>query len=166
MSKQSSFSEMQPGKQTVPRAHPLQILSESDIKQSVAILKDILSKETELSVEGLRFKNISLHEPPKKLLLPYLDAEAAGVPASQRPYVPRCIDLIWSTCNESIVRESTVSLDTGREVSRSGPGKGQHGAYDRSVSCRLLLRSLLIYVDSKQRLLQIAFSTTQSSLMR
>lgn len=84
-----------------------------------------------LSSSDIRFKNISLHEPPKKFLLPYLDAEAAGVPLSQRPYVPRCLEVIWSAENERIARESVISLDAGIEVFRLKPAAGQHSSFDR-----------------------------------
>ena len=106
------------------------MISDDEISRATTILLAILSKDG-TSTKALRFKNISLHEAPKALLLPYLDAEAARVPAHKRPFVPRCVDLIWSTHNESTVKESTISLDTGVEVSRTGPKRGQHGSYDR-----------------------------------
>ncbi|RMY66586.1 hypothetical protein D0863_08355 [Hortaea werneckii] len=76
-------------------------------------------------------KNITLHEPAKADLLPYLDAEASGKPISLRPFIPRCVEIIWSTANERIVHESIISLDANAEVSRTGPKKGQHGSIDR-----------------------------------
>ena len=130
MSKQSLHSDFEPqpaaSKQLASRTHPLRNITDVEIKRSTSLLKNILEAQTAIPLEGLRFKNVSLHEPPKHLLLHYLDAEAAGTPVASRPFVPRCVEIVWSTRNESIVKESIISLDTGREVSRSGPAKGQH----------------------------------------
>lgn len=111
------------------RPHPLSILTDTELSAASAILKKLVAaQEPDLNI---RFKSISLAEPPKSLLLPYLDAEAAGVSAEALPYVPRCVSCIWSANNERRVTESVVDLTTGLEVSRSQAEKGQHGSNDR-----------------------------------
>ena len=110
--------------------HPLHNINSAEISAARSILLEAL-QQRQIDAAAVHFKNVSLHEPPKDLLLPYLDAEAAGVPQSQRPFVPRCIDIIWSTDNERVVRESLISLDAGKEVSVHGPANGQHGSHDR-----------------------------------
>ncbi|KAI7667820.1 putative copper amine oxidase, partial [Hortaea werneckii] len=111
------------------RPHPLRLISDSEIFEARNILLETLRQgETPPSI---RFKNITLHEPAKADLLPYLDAETLGTPAALRPFVPRCVEVIWSAANERIVHESIISLDANAEVSRTGPQKGQHGSIDR-----------------------------------
>ena len=131
----STELEHMPSPATVPstRSHPLHSITDTEIRQASAIVREILNKNDSISGSqgSLRFKNISQHEPPKVLLLPYLDAEAAGVPASQRPFVPRCVDLIWTLNNERDVFETTVSLDTRTVVSQSKTLPGQHSSLDR-----------------------------------
>ncbi|GAB7352695.1 hypothetical protein MBLNU459_g3054t1 [Dothideomycetes sp. NU459] len=104
-----------------------------EIGRASAIVKEfVLKNDTLRDVPNkLRFKNISQHEPPKALLLPYLDAEAAGVPVNQRPFVPRLIDVIWTTDNERNVTESTISLDSNTVVAESKAAYGQHSSLDR-----------------------------------
>ncbi|RMZ08836.1 hypothetical protein D0864_01647 [Hortaea werneckii] len=111
------------------RPHPLRLISDSEIFEARNILLSSLRQSE--APPSIRFKNITLHEPAKADLLPYLDAEALGTPAALRPFVPRCVEIIWSTANERIVHESIISLDANAEVSRTGPKKGQHGSIDR-----------------------------------
>lgn len=115
------------------RPHPLHSINGPEIIKASAIVRKIV--EDNDAANGtetkLRFKNISQHEPPKALLLPYLNAAAAGVPASQRPFVPRCVDVVWATNNERDVYETTVSLDTSTVVSQSKALPGQHSSLDR-----------------------------------
>jgi primary-amine oxidase len=105
--------------------HPLQNISDVEVSKATGIVKKLNSGRE------LWFKSVSLAEPPKSILLPYLDAEAAGVPVSQRPFVPRCIEVIWSADNELEVNVSVISLDSDTEIQRSGKPKGSHGANDR-----------------------------------
>lgn len=112
-----------------PRSHPLAFLTPEEITTASAIVKALIAKTEPSLLSTLRFKSISLSEPPKALLLPYLAAEASG--ATQLPFVPRCLSVIWSALHERRVSESVISLDTGVEVHRESPRKGQHGANDR-----------------------------------
>ncbi|KAI6912956.1 hypothetical protein KC316_g885 [Hortaea werneckii] len=111
------------------RPHPLHLISDNEIFEARNILLETLRQDE--TPPSIRFKNITLHEPAKADLLPYLDAEASGTPISLRPFISRCVEIIWSTANERIVHESIISLDANAEVSRTGPKKGQHGSIDR-----------------------------------
>lgn len=113
------------------RSHPLHNLTADEICRATSIIKGVAQKEGLKS--KLWFKSVSLQEPPKAILLPYLDAEAAGVSIAERPFVPCCLEVIWSYDNERKVIVSIVSLDTNTEVERNTPRPGQHSANDRSV---------------------------------
>lgn len=111
------------------RSHPLQFITPSETSRASATVKNA----SKTAGTAIRFKNISLHEPPKALLLPYLNAEAQGVAISERPFVPRCLDVIWSSENERQITESVVSLDSNSIVDQSGTAPGQHGPIDKYV---------------------------------
>lgn len=115
------------------RPHPLHSITDAEIINASAIVRKVVEEAdaTNGTQSKLRFKNISQHEPPKSLLLPYLDAEALGVSAKQRPFVPRCVDVIWTINNERDIFESTISLDSGTIVSQSKTLPGQHSSLDR-----------------------------------
>jgi Cu2+-containing amine oxidase len=119
--------------------HPLQFLKDYEIRQASSIVLRHVQELDKRSgnVTKVHFKNISLHDPPKALLLPHLDAEAAGVPHNQRPYVPRCVDVLWSTNNERNVTETTVCLNTQSVTGETSAAKGQHGPNDRCVATLL-----------------------------
>jgi len=110
------------------RPHPLNIISAAELSQASAILTKVLADQ---NIVNFRFKNVSLNEPPKALLFPYLEAEAAGVPVPQRPFVPRLVQVIWTTDNGRNLNESIVSLDSNSEVGRASAKHGQHSPFDR-----------------------------------
>lgn len=114
------------------RNHPLHNLTEDEIARASSILKKhIQQKEASTGTKtDIWFKNVSLSEPPKAILLPYLDAEAAGAPASQRPFVPRCLEIIWSSENTKHVFVSIVSLDSNTVVEQVEKDHA-HGPNDR-----------------------------------
>lgn len=97
------------------RCHPLQLLSNTEIESASTLLLQHIRKEDERSRRRTKvhFKNISLHEPPKALLLPYLDAEAGGTPLEQRPYVPRCVSLLRSTFLDSVYHSKRIVAQLG-----------------------------------------------------
>lgn len=113
--------------------HPLALLGEDEIKAaSTILLKHIQEQDRRNGSETkVHFKNISLHDPPKSFLLPHLDAEAAGIPCSERPYVPRCVDIIWSKDSQRKVTESTIDLNTKTIIGEINTKKGQYGPNDR-----------------------------------
>lgn len=113
--------------------HPLHNISDGEISRATSIVKQLLQKKNaDNGTEKVPwFKSVSLAEPPKSVLLPYLDAEAAGVPVSQRPFVPRCLEVIYSTDGEREVVSSIISLDSGTEVNQEVKHDEAHGANDR-----------------------------------
>lgn len=128
-----STSSDYPETSKVHSRHPLHLLTADEIRSASSVLVQQQERESKVSEAGVKIhiKNISLHDPPKALLLPYLDAEAKGTPSAQRPYVPRCVDIIWSTNNGRKVTESTVSLDANKIINEVYAAKGQHGPNDR-----------------------------------
>lgn len=58
-----------------PPAHPMCPLAPSEIKQAADIVKSQWPADVELI-----FKTVTLLEPPKKLFMPYLEAEHSGKP--------------------------------------------------------------------------------------
>ena len=125
---------------TLNHCHPLGFLGEEEIRAASSILLGHIRASDKGSGQHfqLHFKNISLHDPPKSLLLPHLDAEAAGVPYRQRPYVPRCVDIIWNTVGDRKVTQSTISLDAQTVIAETHTKKGQYGPNDRFAVAVLL----------------------------
>lgn len=111
------------------RRHPLTLLTDAEIREASSILNEYVRDQHPDA--KVHFKNISLHDPPKALLQPYLDAEAAGTTPTQRPYVPRCVDITWTIDSDRTVTESTVSLDACTIAGESQTAKGQYGPNDR-----------------------------------
>ena len=114
------------------RPHPLHNISDREIVRATDVVKGTVRRRDAANgtTTHLWFKSVSLSEPPKAILLPYLDAEAAGVPASQRPFVPRCLEVIWSTENPKDVFVSIASLDSNTEVEQTSKTHA-HGPNDR-----------------------------------
>jgi primary-amine oxidase len=98
------------------RRHPLKGLTPDETRLAAAILKKAIQEKEGGSSDNIRFQHITLDEPPKALLLPYLDAESAGVEPSKRPWVPRCARITWSHVHERQDSETVVSLDTDAKV--------------------------------------------------
>lgn len=75
------FSSAEPAvaKQTV--THPLAPLTASEIATTADLLKSVWPSNADL-----RFKIITLDEPPKKQMVPYLAARDSG---SSLPFIPR-----------------------------------------------------------------------------
>ena len=58
-----------------PTTHPLAPLTSEEIRQSATLIRALYPAETKFI-----FKRVTLHEPAKELLAPYLDAEFSGQP--------------------------------------------------------------------------------------
>ncbi|KAL1965866.1 hypothetical protein VTN77DRAFT_4999 [Rasamsonia byssochlamydoides] len=113
------------------RPHPLHNITPSEIRRASQIVTRILQEKNGPSYE-IYFKHIYLYDPPKALLMPYLDAESDGVPAAQRPFVPRLAGVIYHELgNPREFFEIIVSLDSGTELELRTPKKGQHCSFDR-----------------------------------
>ncbi|KGO38825.1 Copper amine oxidase, N2-terminal [Penicillium expansum] len=96
------------------RQHPLQNVTASEIRRATAVVQGCAKARG--SLKSIRFKYITLHEPPKALLMPYLDAESDGVPVDSRPFVPRLVAALYTDENTGEAFESIVSLDSETEV--------------------------------------------------
>jgi primary-amine oxidase len=115
------------------RPHPLHNITPAEIGRASQIVTSILQEGHGPSY-AIYFKHIYLSESPKALLMPYLDAESEGVPAEQRPYVPRLAGVVYHTVdNPREFFEIIVSLDSETEVELRLPRKGQHSSFDRCV---------------------------------
>src|SRR6478735_1549126 len=115
------------------RTHPLHALSEEEMLKAAEIVRTIVKEKFE-GKEEVRFKHTTLSEPPKSLLLPYLDAESDGVPVSARPFVPRCAQVLYTFPGKPGFTESIVSLDTGTEIKSTLSKPGDYAGFDRFVS--------------------------------
>lgn len=113
------------------RVHPLRGLMPEEIKNAAAILMKILQAKAADAFKKIRFQHITLSEPPKALLMPYLDAESAGLEASNRPWVPRCARITWSHAHKRQDCETIISLDTELEVAHIDAKGAQHNGLDR-----------------------------------
>lgn len=115
------------------RPHPLHGLTEEEMLKAADIVRALVREKFE-DKEEVRFKHTTLSEPPKSLLLPYLDAESDGVPVTSRPFVPRCAQVLYTFPGKPGFTESVVSLDTGTEVKSILSKPGDHAGFDRFVS--------------------------------
>ena len=115
------------------RVHPLKGLTADEIKRAGEILVKIQKTKSKDAVRAVRFQHITLSEPPKALLMPYLDAENSRVEHSKRPWVPRCAKITWSHVLERQDCETIVSLDTESEVAHINARITQHNGLDRYV---------------------------------
>lgn len=120
-----------PARPSKQRKHPLHNITPDEISQASSLASRCLREREKDNSLRIRFKNISLSEPPKALLLPYLDAEAAGVAPRDRPYVPRCVEVVYAFHNEQKFGHLVVSLDSQTEVDFKPALKGQHSSMDR-----------------------------------
>lgn len=112
----------------VMRQHPLQNITPSEIRQAAEIVKRSTNISTSLG--SIRFKYITLYEPPKALLMPYLDAENDGIPVESRPFVPRLAAVLYADESGQQAFESIVSLDTDIEIDVAKLVAGQRAPCD------------------------------------
>jgi primary-amine oxidase len=110
------------------RRHPLQNINASEIRLAAQIVSLSVSGRKDLI--PIRIKHITLQEPSKALLLPYLDAESNGVPLESRPFVPRLVSVLYADESGQQAFESIVSLDTQTEVDVVKLLAGQHAPVD------------------------------------
>ncbi|KAH8807776.1 copper amine oxidase [Xylogone sp. PMI_703] len=120
-----------------PRPHPLLPLKADEIAKAASIISEIVHKREDDTSRSIYFKYITLYEPPKAILFPYLDAESSGVAVVDRPFVPRCAQIAYTDQNQENLRESVISLDTETEISVSEGQKGHHGPLDRDEVIRI-----------------------------
>lgn len=113
------------------KRHPLHNITPAEVLRASRIALQRIRERENSPTRHVRFKNISLSEPPKALLLAYLDAEACGVPIEDRPYIPRCVEVVYAMDCEKKFGTMVVSLDSGTETEFKPALKGQHSSMDR-----------------------------------
>jgi primary-amine oxidase len=103
------------------KTHPLAPIDATEIKQAVSYVRSQWPAGTDL-----HFKSITLQEPAKKEVVPYLDAEASGAPLPQIDrrvgvtyYIRKTVR--WYICL-SMILILTISIE---QVSR-GPCQPDH----------------------------------------
>lgn len=94
----SGSSENRPPQPAGP-SHPLNQLDENEIREAVRIIKEFAGLEHQLI-----FASVSMKEPPKSELYPYLQGEG------EKP--PRKVWAVASPVGQNTAYEGTVNLDT------------------------------------------------------
>ncbi|KAK6365096.1 hypothetical protein LTS17_011574 [Exophiala oligosperma] len=109
-------------KTSVP--HPLCPLTAAEISTTADLLRSVWP-----STVDLRFKVITLDEPAKKSMVPYLEAEHSGAPL---PPIPRKSFVSYYIRNTDRFHEAVVNLTAGKVESnvRLGPNMHGNGDYD------------------------------------
>merc|ERR1712230_258220 len=109
-------------KASVP--HPLCPLAATEISTTADLLRSVWPSNIDL-----RFKVITLDEPAKKQMIPYLEAEHSGAPF---PQIPRKSFVSYYIRNTDRFHEAVVNLTTGQVESnvRLGPNMHGNGDYD------------------------------------
>ncbi|RMD42871.1 hypothetical protein DV735_g2295, partial [Chaetothyriales sp. CBS 134920] len=102
--------------------HPLTPLSGSEITKAADLIRSVWPANTDL-----RFKAITLLEPEKKSLLPYLEAEHSG---GQLPSVPRKAFSAYYIRNTDRFHEAIVNLSEDKVESNVRLGPNVHGNAD------------------------------------
>ena len=105
-----------------PRAHPYNPLSADEIKYASSILETQWAQNTDI-----QYKVITLQEPPKKEVLPYLDAEARG---ASLPFIARKAFISYYPRKTNKLHEAIIDLGEGRVERNVRLGKNVHGSGD------------------------------------
>ncbi|KAL2428561.1 Copper amine oxidase 1 [Exophiala dermatitidis] len=103
-------------------SHPLCPLTASEITTTANLLRSVWPANIDL-----RFKVITLDEPPKKQMIPYLEAEHSGRPL---PQIPRKAFVSYYIRNTDRFHEAVVNLSAGRVESNVRLGPNMHGNGD------------------------------------
>jgi primary-amine oxidase len=102
--------------------HPLDPLSPSEITKASEVLHNSYPADS-----PIHFKAVTLDEPPKAFVIPYLEAEHAGRPL---PIVPRTAYVLYNLLNTHKTFEAIVDLTTGKLVSNAQIPEDCHAAAD------------------------------------
>lgn len=101
--------------------HPLDSLTIAELEKAVAILKN------EYAGQLLHIKTVEREEPPKEVLVPFLDAEKAGRPIAPPP---RICHAIYYVLNEKRAAELWINLNTAKVLDKKFLPKGSHPPID------------------------------------
>ncbi|KAH0841377.1 hypothetical protein FOPE_06399 [Fonsecaea pedrosoi] len=110
------------------RWHSLIGLTNDEIKKAASLCKCYVREQTKNAELTVHFEHITLDEPPKALLLPYIDAEDDGMRAHERQFVPRAVQMIYCEPGRSqpdeVVEANRIVLtdpDVRRRIAKLGP---------------------------------------------
>ncbi|KAH7383139.1 copper amine oxidase [Cadophora sp. MPI-SDFR-AT-0126] len=109
------------GKKTTPQ-HPLGPLTAGEITESAKLIKSIWPANT-----NIQFKSITLQEPKKADLVPFLAAEHAG---QSTPTIERRSFVVYYLRNTNKLHEAVVSLSQGKVESNVRLGPNVHSNAD------------------------------------
>ncbi|KAL3423343.1 copper amine oxidase [Phlyctema vagabunda] len=110
------------GGKKLPAQHPLGPLTAAEITESARIIKGLWPGATDI-----QFKSITLQEPKKTDLVPFLTAEHG---ASQLPTVERRSFVVYYIRNTDKLHEAIVSLSLGKVESNLRLGPNVHSNAD------------------------------------
>ncbi|KAL8925133.1 MAG: hypothetical protein Q9208_003638 [Pyrenodesmia sp. 3 TL-2023] len=103
-------------------SHPLSPLTSSEITHTSALVQSLYPKST-----SLQYKSITLQEPAKSELVPYLDAERSGITL---PSIERRAFVSYYIRNTDKLHEAIVNLSRRRVESNVRLGPNIHGPGD------------------------------------
>ncbi|KAH0846092.1 hypothetical protein AYO21_12161 [Fonsecaea monophora] len=115
----------QPSTASSPVAHPLCPLTAAEISTTAELVRSVWP-----STIDLRFKVITLDEPSKKSMIPYLDAEHSSAGSSSLPAIPRKAFVSYYIRNTNRFHEAVVNLSSRTVESNVRLGPNQHGNGD------------------------------------
>ncbi|KAK5661791.1 hypothetical protein OQA88_9893 [Cercophora sp. LCS_1] len=107
---------------TTVLAHPLGPLTGDEITQTSSLIKALWPQDVDL-----QFKTITLHEPTKAELVPYLIAERAGQPT---PSIDRRAFVVYYLRSTHNLHEAIVNLTKSTVERNVKPGPFDHAAGD------------------------------------
>ncbi|KAF2134622.1 hypothetical protein P153DRAFT_391950 [Dothidotthia symphoricarpi CBS 119687] len=119
-------------------SHPLAPLSEAEITTAASIIKASWPAPTDL-----QFKVVTLEEPPKSEVLPYLQAEHSG---KTRPTVSRKAFVNYYIRNTNKYHEAVVDLTSGQVVRNVLLGPFVHANFDGE---EIMAIEKLVFSDEK-----------------
>lgn len=109
---------------SAPHVHPLDPLTPDEITTVAKILRAVYPPNS-----PIHFKAVTLDEPAKSLVVPYLEAEHRGSPL---PIVPRSAYVLYVMQNTHKTFEAIVDFSTGKLVSNAEIPADCHAAADTS----------------------------------
>lgn len=112
--------------------HPFASITASEIKAASDFTRSLAALRHDVDQDQVAFKAISLREPPKRLVIPYLELEHSGTtdPAASLPKIPRQIEVHYYIKNTTKMYEEVVCIDDNSEVAHFAVPDNHHGPMD------------------------------------
>ncbi|KAK6810720.1 hypothetical protein RU639_013568 [Aspergillus parasiticus] len=112
------------------RLHPFASITASEIKAAVDFTRPVAALRHHVEPEQIAFKAISLREPTKSVMLPYLELEHAGEPPTSLPVIPRQVEVHYYIKKTTKMYEEVVCVDSNSEVSHIAVPDTDQGPMD------------------------------------